>query len=84
MLEEHPNSINDAEFAVQMPLNPRATYFIDFPAKHYNNACDFSFADGHVESHQWQQPRVVPEEIWPADGVFQQKKIRDTHGRAML
>lgn len=70
MLEEHPNNISDAEFAFAMPINPAAAQgWIDFPAKHHNNACDFSFADGHVESHLWRQPGVIPPEIWPADGA---------------
>lgn len=69
MLEEHPDSINDAAFAVQMPLNSGSTFFIDFPAKYHNNACDFSFADGHVESHRWQVPSVMPPTVWAADTV---------------
>jgi prepilin-type N-terminal cleavage/methylation domain-containing protein/prepilin-type processing-associated H-X9-DG protein len=27
--------------------------FPDVPAAYHNNGCDFSFADGHVETHQW-------------------------------
>jgi prepilin-type processing-associated H-X9-DG protein len=66
-IDEHPNSINDAGFAVQMPRNPVDSYFIDVPAKYHNNACAFSFADGHSEIHRWLRPEVIPGVIWAAD-----------------
>ena len=44
LVDEHPNSINDAAFAEQMPFNAGAgCYFVDVPAKTHNNACGFSF-----------------------------------------
>jgi prepilin-type N-terminal cleavage/methylation domain-containing protein/prepilin-type processing-associated H-X9-DG protein len=68
LVEEHPNSINDAAFAVQIPLNPRATYFVDVPGKiHGGTSCAFSFADGHAELHRWLQPGVIPDIVWAAD-----------------
>jgi len=48
MVDEHPDSINDAACAVQMYGN-----IIDFPASYHNGACGFSFADGHAEVHRW-------------------------------
>jgi prepilin-type processing-associated H-X9-DG protein len=66
-IDEHPNSINDAGFAVQMPVNPAGTVFIDVPAKYHNNACAFSFADGHSEIHKWLAPQVIPPVNWAAD-----------------
>jgi len=50
------DSINDGSFAVQMPSSPAATVWVDIPAKAHNNACGFSFADGHSEIHKWLQP----------------------------
>ncbi|MDE3066227.1 MAG: hypothetical protein KGJ60_01620 [Verrucomicrobiota bacterium] len=70
LLDEHPDTINDAGLAVEMPLNPSNTYFIDWPAKHHNNACNFSFADGHAETHQWQMPQGIITEVWAADTGF--------------
>jgi prepilin-type processing-associated H-X9-DG protein len=67
ILDEHPESINDAAFAVQMPLNKNATYWVDTPTKYHNNGCDFSFADGHVEYHRWQLPLQLPNIIWAVD-----------------
>src|SRR5678815_29385 len=54
MIDEHPDSINDAACAVQM-VEPTATSgnIIDFPASYHNGAAGLSFADGHSEIHQW-------------------------------
>ena len=63
--EEHPDSINDAAFAVQMavpsmPLTMGDIRIIDFPASYHNGACGFSFADGHSEIHKWHGSRIRP------------------------
>ena len=60
MIDEHPDSINDGGFAVQMPLSVNNTTWIDVPAKYHNNACGFSFADGHSEIHKWLRPEAIP------------------------
>jgi prepilin-type N-terminal cleavage/methylation domain-containing protein/prepilin-type processing-associated H-X9-DG protein len=54
MIDEHPDSINDAACAVKM-ADPGATSanIIDFPASYHNGAAGLSFADGHSEIHQW-------------------------------
>jgi len=61
LLDEHPDSINDAAFAVQMvePDNLAAARIIDFPASYHNSACGFSFADGHSEIRKWTDSRTV-------------------------
>ena len=53
-VDEHPDGINDAAFAVRM-AKPDATSatIVDFPASYHNGACGFSFADGHAEIHKW-------------------------------
>jgi prepilin-type N-terminal cleavage/methylation domain-containing protein/prepilin-type processing-associated H-X9-DG protein len=61
LLDEHPDSINDAAFAVQMvePGNLGAARIIDFPASYHNGACGFSFADGHSEIRKWVDGRTI-------------------------
>lgn len=49
-LEENPNSINDG-FWASVPNQPY--YWVDLPAIYHNNACELSFADGHVEIRKW-------------------------------
>jgi type II secretory pathway pseudopilin PulG len=61
--EEHPDSINDAAFAVTMtrnqPSDPiTSAYIIDFPASFHNAACAFSFSDGHAEIHKWKGRKI--------------------------
>jgi prepilin-type processing-associated H-X9-DG protein len=65
LVDEHPDSINDAAFAVRMavPSMPETmsdVRIIDFPASFHNGACGFSFADGHSEIHKWRGARIRP------------------------
>ncbi len=54
LVDEHPDSINDAAFAVQMALpDAKSAQIIDCPASFHNGACGFSFSDGHSEIHKW-------------------------------
>jgi prepilin-type N-terminal cleavage/methylation domain-containing protein/prepilin-type processing-associated H-X9-DG protein len=48
-VDEHPDSVNDGFFIVGIG----ATQWGDTPASFHNNACGFSFADGHAEVHKW-------------------------------
>ncbi len=54
-LDEHPDSINDAAFAVKCTGAdaPGTASVIDFPANYHNGACGFAFSDGHAEVHKW-------------------------------
>jgi prepilin-type processing-associated H-X9-DG protein len=49
-LDESPWSINDAAFGVSAAV----AQWVDWPAIYHNNACGFSFCDGHAELHRWQ------------------------------
>jgi prepilin-type N-terminal cleavage/methylation domain-containing protein/prepilin-type processing-associated H-X9-DG protein len=60
-VDEHPDSVNDAACAVQMPGSTsdavdKATSgnIVDCPASYHNRACGYSFADGHSEIKRWQ------------------------------
>ncbi len=68
-LDEHPDSINDGLFDLAMPAAPADTQFIDMPSSYHNNACPFSFADGHAEYHQWIYPGAFPPIIWQVQEV---------------
>lgn len=61
LIDEHPGSINDAAFAVQMQNASTLgqARIIDFPASYHNGACGFSFADGHAEIRKWVDGRTV-------------------------
>ncbi len=54
LVDEHPDSINDAACAVKMAkFGATSAQIIDFPASYHNGACGLSFADGHSEIHKW-------------------------------
>lgn len=61
ILDERPASINDAFFVVDMVNygNPRAMQVIDHPGIQHNNACGFSFADGHAEIKKWRDAALL-------------------------
>lgn len=61
ILDERPASINDAFFVVDMvnARNPRAMQVIDHPGIQHNNACGFSFADGHAEIKKWRDAALL-------------------------
>jgi prepilin-type processing-associated H-X9-DG protein len=58
LLDENPNSINDACFNVSMVGNR----FVDCPGALHNLGGSFAFADGHCEHKRWQDWRTA---VWP-------------------
>ena len=57
MVDESPDSVNDAAFAVGMTGNrPVADKWQDGPSTLHDGGCSFTFADGHVEVHKWVDP----------------------------
>jgi prepilin-type N-terminal cleavage/methylation domain-containing protein/prepilin-type processing-associated H-X9-DG protein len=62
LLDEHPDSMNDGFFCVDMRgyPNPAQTAFPDLPASFHNKAAGIAFADGHSEIHKWRDPRTMP------------------------
>ena len=59
ILDEHPDSINDAIFAFNPGASPGSETWRDLPASMHNRAGSFSFADGHSELHKWLDGRTV-------------------------
>jgi prepilin-type N-terminal cleavage/methylation domain-containing protein/prepilin-type processing-associated H-X9-DG protein len=65
VIDENPDSINDAAFAVAMDPAVNgipvfsATTWQDTPGNLHGGACGFSFADGHSEVHKWRDPRTL-------------------------
>jgi type II secretory pathway pseudopilin PulG len=62
LVDEHPDSINDAFFCTDMNPAPNlgSATLPDCPASYHNAACGFSFADGHSEIHKWHDKRTMP------------------------
>ena len=59
VVDEHPDSINDATFHVIPGLAPANAKWRDLPASyHYGGGANFSFADGHSEIKIWRDVRT--------------------------
>jgi len=58
-VDENPDSINDAAFAVAMDGKYPNTIWQDTPANYHGGACGFAFADGHSEIHKWKDPKTL-------------------------
>jgi prepilin-type N-terminal cleavage/methylation domain-containing protein len=60
LIDEDDLSINDAGFAVGCNglQSSRSAQWIDWPGTYHNNACGFSFGDGHSEIRKWIDPRT--------------------------
>lgn len=64
--DERSDTINDCFLCVDMSNTGNADgtgtgnpyWMIDYPAGYHHRSGRFSFADGHVESHQWQEPYI--------------------------
>lgn len=57
ILDERQDSINDGAFMID-PETPWR--LVDYPGGYHNGGGNFVFADGHSETHIWQDPRTVP------------------------
>ncbi|MDQ6630695.1 MAG: prepilin-type N-terminal cleavage/methylation domain-containing protein, partial [Verrucomicrobiota bacterium] len=55
-LDEHPDTINDGYFINRAYSGE----WLDFPASYHNGAANFSFADGHSETHRWRYSSTQP------------------------
>jgi prepilin-type processing-associated H-X9-DG protein len=76
-LDEHPDSISDGYFLNKVDEATYQAYggygsgdnWTRLPASYHNGAASFSFADGHAESHRWQDPATKPPPLPDAAGL---------------
>jgi len=55
IIDENPDSVNDAAFAVAMAQS----LWQDGPSTYHGGGCGFSFADGHSEIKKWKDSRTL-------------------------
>ncbi len=55
-LDEHPDSINDGYFLNRLD----DLEWTDLPASYHNGTAEFTFADGHAETHRWVNSATKP------------------------
>jgi prepilin-type N-terminal cleavage/methylation domain-containing protein/prepilin-type processing-associated H-X9-DG protein len=57
-IDEHEDSINDGYF--YSSVNEQGIHgLVDWPAGRHRGAANITFADGHVETKQWEDPRTL-------------------------
>ncbi len=54
-LDEHPSTLDDGYFLVVF----NTLIWGNDPGNYHNGACGLSFADGHSETHKWQDPDTL-------------------------
>ncbi|MBI3191304.1 MAG: hypothetical protein HYZ36_01480 [Pedosphaera parvula] len=63
-IDEREDSLNDACLLFDMngfdPREPSVFRIVDYPGSYHNRGATLSFADGHVESKRWLDPRTSP------------------------
>ena len=63
-LDQREDSIRDSRFLVRpdgfRETNPAWYWLVSLPGSYHNRGGNLSFADGHVESHRWFDPRTKP------------------------
>jgi len=61
LIDEHPDSINDAACAVEMrDASATSARIVDYPASFHGDASGMAFADGHSEIHPWKGSKIKP------------------------
>ena len=63
-MDEREDAINWGNFYTDMtgysPSSPASYKLADMPGTYHNNACGFSFGDGHSEIKKWRDSRTCP------------------------
>ena len=60
ILDEHPNSDDDASFYVNpVDVNGNGTTFTELPGSLHGNACGIVYADGHSDVHVWKGTKTT-------------------------
>jgi prepilin-type N-terminal cleavage/methylation domain-containing protein len=59
LMDEHPDSLNDAALAVSCTqADTTSAKIIDYPANYHSGASGMSYSDGHAEIHRWRGGKI--------------------------
>jgi prepilin-type N-terminal cleavage/methylation domain-containing protein/prepilin-type processing-associated H-X9-DG protein len=73
-IDEHEDSINDGFFHLSIAsLGQNRMAWLDVPASRHGKSANISFADGHVETKKWQDPRTLLPVTRQVFGAFVQQ-----------
>ncbi len=60
LLEEHPDSLNDSQFAIDLGHVGAAARIIDYPGAFHQGGANLGMADGRVKNWLWADGRTMP------------------------
>ncbi len=72
-LDERAETLGEGVFYLSMdgsPAKPGTAAFYDYPGRAHSGAGSFSFADGHVETKRWLDPRTTPTTLPPSGSGY--------------
>lgn len=58
-MDEHPDSIDDGSFLVDLGSSGQRAQLISFPAHYHNRGASIAYADGHVQVHEWHDSHTL-------------------------
>jgi prepilin-type N-terminal cleavage/methylation domain-containing protein/prepilin-type processing-associated H-X9-DG protein len=86
-IDEHPNSINDADFGVVCVNATSVTgcKIVDYPAPFHNGGAGLSFADGHAEVHKFKSSVIYHAPVnWTANPPGGMPHLSGTAGNGLM
>jgi len=77
MTEEDPDTINDAAWAIKMPLGATTPGWVDGPSALHGKSGTWGFMDGHVELHGWRNLDSIPKVSYKTTGMGPYRQINN-------
>ena len=63
-MDEHPDSVDDGSFLVDLEGQGRRAQLIAYPANYHNHGASVAYADGHAAVHKWQHEHTLYENLY--------------------
>lgn len=70
ILEEHPDSIDDALFITRVGETLASAYWVNLPGSNHDGAGTISFVDGHAVLKRWLDRRTAPPVVYIPQNNF--------------
>ncbi len=84
-IDEHPDTIIDAQFGMPTDFYNIGQTWFDMPADRHNQGANLSFADGHVDHWKWAVPKVFRSWLQsvPAEELPDYKRLKASMRQTM-
>lgn len=58
-MDEHPDSVDDGSFLVDLERRDLGAQLVSFPANYHGNGASVAYADGHAVVHRWRDEHTL-------------------------